>query len=133
MINKRKVSSGYLRSLSAFMLIVGFLAFGSCPLKKAIHTLIYGSNQTEQAGAGHEKNLASVICLGSENSFTKKMALPERQIEVTSPAFIAIIFTTFWAIWSLFRSEAHAFSFRGTSPESISPVPVYLRNRVLLI
>lgn len=133
MINKLKVSSGFLRSLSAFMLIVSFLALGSCPLKKAIHTLIYDSNQTEQAGAGHEKNLASVICLGSENSLTKKMALPERQTETTAPALIAIIFTAFWAIWSLFRSEAHAFSFRDATPERISPVPAYLRNRALLI
>ena len=133
MINKLRQPSGYLRSLSAFMLIVGFLVLGSCPLKKAIHTLVKGSGQTEQAGAGHEKNLASVICLGSENSFIKKMALPERQTETTSPAFIAIIFTTFWTIWSLFRSQAHDFSFRDGSPESISPVPVYLRNRVLLI
>ena len=133
MIPRLKDISGHFRFLSVFVLIASFLVLGSCPLKKAIQVLLNGSAQTEHTGTGHGKSLASLLCVGGESSFSKKMSLPERPAETNVPLLIGILFTAFWAIWSVSRSGSKSLSFRQSGFLAIYPVPLYLRNRTFRI
>ena len=133
MIRRLKDISGPFRFLSVFVLIGSFLVLGSCPMKKAIQVLLNGSAQTEHTGTGHGKSLASVLCVSGESSLSKKMSLPERQAETSAPVLIGILFTAFWAIWSVLRSGSQCLSFRESGCLAIYPVPLYLKNRTFRI
>ena len=133
MIKRLKSSSDIFRSLSVFVLILSFLVLGSCPVKKAIHTLIKGGIESTNQGTGTEKNLAQIFCAGTENTFGKKLAMPERITTVSAPAVTAVIFTVFWAAWSLLWPESSNFTFQEPSLLVLDSVPTYLRNRILLI
>ena len=133
MIAGLKDISVHFRFFSVFVLIASFLMLGSCPMKKAIQVLLNGSAQTEQTGTGNGKSLASVICVGGESSFSKKMTLPERPTEANAPLLTAVLITTFWAIWALFKSESQIFFLREPNLSLLHSVPLYLRNRTFLI
>ena len=133
MIKRLKLSSDIFRSLSVFVLILSFVVLGSCPLKKAIHTLVKDSVESTNHDTGTEKSLSQVVCAGTENTFSKKLAMPERVTELSAPAFTAIIFTAFWAAWSLLAPESSNFTFQEPSLLVLDSVPTYLRNRILLI
>lgn len=133
MVRQLKGFSRKIGFLSVFLLIISFLVLGSCPLKKAIHVYLNGTNQTEQTGGGQGKNLASVICVGGESSFSKKMSLPERPTEANAPLFTAVLITAFWAISAMFKSDSLILFSREREPLPLYSVPLYLRNRTFLI
>lgn len=133
MIHRFKDISGHFRFFSVFLLIASFLVLGSCPLKKAIQVLLYGSAQVEHTGTGNGKSLASVLCVGGESSLGKKMFLPARQAETNATLLVGILFIAVWAIWSVWRSGSQSLSFRESDSLAIYPVPIYLRNRIFRI
>jgi hypothetical protein len=118
------------RFLSVFFLVVSFLVLGSCPMKKSLQVLLNDSAQTEHSGPGHGKSLASVLCVGGESSFSKKLALPERPIDANAPLFTALIITAFWYS---FKSDSREVFLGESNSSSYQPVPLYLRNRTFLI
>ena len=133
MIPRFKDIYRHFRFFSVFLLIASFLVLGSCPLKKAIQVLLNGSAQTEHTGTGHGKSLASVLCVGGESSFSKKMSLPERQADTNAPLLVGILFIAFWAIWSVSGSGSQSLSFRESGSLSIYHLPLYLRNKTFRI
>jgi len=133
MIDGFKQFSGNFRSLSVFALIVSFLMLGSCPLKRAVQVMLDRSVETEHTGVKHKNSFTSVVCLDSESSFSNKMSLPERQAENSASVFTAILFTAFWFVWSLFKSDSQFFRFRDFRSVSLESVPLYLRNCTFII
>lgn len=132
MIKRIKEFSGISSSLSIFVLIVSFLLLGSCPLKKAFQVLLKAPVETGHTNSGNGKSLAAKVCFAAESNFSK-ILLPQRKTGANAPLFFTILFTSFWDIQYLFKSGTQPFSFGEPSPIHLHFVPVYLRNRTLLI
>lgn len=122
------------RSTIGLSLILVFLGLGSCPVKKAFHALLEESSGKEQTQDRFDKARSSVniTCNSADNSISQKLSLPERAFTLShSPEFFLTTFLRFD-----FPSLDRGYKLKYNQElSSINPdaVPVYLRNRILLI
>lgn len=133
MYHPAKIYPQKLRPAIVLLLLVAFLLLSYCPLRRTIQALIKGIHQTEQTKASNGTQLTSKICLGFVNDTNEKLILAEPKSGNRAIAFEFIAVLIFYVISSFFAiSREHrinGFFFRGL-PVTI---PLYLKNRVLLI
>jgi hypothetical protein len=111
-----------MRLLSAFLLITAFVALSYCPLRRTIQNLISGTHETEQSGTGRQ--VATVVCQG---------IMAEPKPEIIIPVFTTIVLLLFYSIRQFASSESDFIFQRTFSIAYLTSVPIYLRNRILLI
>lgn len=125
--------SGNFRTLSVLALVVSFLVLGSCPLRKAVLSLMNSTVTTEQGSPKHTSSLSPVVCVASGSSFTNKMTLPEPQAENKASIFTAILLIAFWSVRSSLKSDSQLFRDGKLLTLSAKSVPLYLRNNTFII
>lgn len=125
--------SGNFRTLSVLVLVVSFLVLGSCPLRKAVLSLMNSTVTTEQGSPKHTSSLFPVVCVASESSFTNKMTFPEPQAENKASIFTAILLIAFWSVRSSLKSDSQLFRGGKLLTLSAKSVPLYLRNNTFII
>lgn len=133
MISRLKEFSENFRKLSVFILVLSFILLGSCPLKKAVQSMLEGLVETEHTGLKYTNSFSSVVCLDSERSFINKITLPERQAENIPSISTAILFAAFWSAWRLFKSRSITIRVRDFRSVSLKTVPLYLRNSTFIL
>lgn len=133
MFNRQLKYLNRLRSLPVFLLIGAFLVLSYCPLRTSIQDLLKSIHRTEQANAGHNKKLVFVVCPGVVNSADTKLTLPEPAFDISILAFTPIDLTSFYPLWGFSSTEKDLTFYRDVSLHSLNTVPLYLRNRILLI
>ena len=118
--------------LTGLLLIFAFLTLSYCPLRRAIQDLIKGTPQTEHAKTVNGLQPVSVICLGFANSANEKLILPETKFETRTPlggiGLLVFYFISSFLATARFTIIQIDF-FRNVN----SPIPLYLKNRMLLI
>jgi hypothetical protein len=121
-----------LQPLTGFVLILAFLLLSYCPLRRAIQDLIKGKLQpTEQAKTKGSRPV-SQICLGFVNSANEKLILSQPESEIRTP-LVVISLVIFYFIWSSLAVGRVTLVQIYFSRTVSSPVPLYLKNRRLLI
>ena len=133
MLNRQLKYLNRLRALPVFLLIGAFLVLSYCPLRTSIQDLLKSTRQTEQANAGHNKKLVFVVCPGVVNSADTKLTLPEPAFDNSILAVTSIDLTSFYSLWGFSSTEKDLPFYRDVSLNTVNPVPLYLRNRLLLI
>lgn len=119
-----------IRPLSAFLLMTAFLLLSYCPLRRTIQNLIKGTQETEKSADGRQAGLA--ICQGIIDSSGSTFNVPEPKSAVNVPIFTAIVLSLFYSIRRLLPSERLVLQ-RKSLVAYRNAVPIYLRNRILLI
>jgi len=120
-----------MRPLSAFLLVTAFLVLSYCPIRRTIQHLIKGPQETEQSDAGRQ--VASTVCRGIIDGSGTKITMPEPKSEVSIPMFTAIVLSLFYAVWIFFCFNRSITFHRKLLGAYLNSVPIYLRNRLLLI
>lgn len=128
-MNKSHSTFWKTRPVAALALILLFLTLGSCPVKKVFRISFFSNGPTEQK-AGEAATRNDVSCTYSEKSAVKASVNPERTRNPVPPAMELLVFTPpLMGLLPVVRAHPHPV----LSPENLQPVPVYLRNRTLLI
>lgn len=117
--------------LSAFLLIAAFLVLSYCPLRRTIQHLLKDPHETEQSGVGRQ--MASAVCQGIIDGSDTKITMPEPKSKISIPVFTAIVLSLFYAIWRFCCSNRSIAFQRKFLAAYLNSVPIYLRNRILLI
>lgn len=127
MIRSEKIRQN-LHSCTSLVLVLIFLVLSSCPVRNVLFSYLK-KGHVEQKSTEGTKIAAHDMCAGS--SFSRIIPSPERISHNIPAALAAVLFTAFLACFDLFRKVIHRFF----SPPAFSsdPVPIYLRNGVLLI
>jgi hypothetical protein len=129
MIRSGKIRQS-LHSFTGLLLVLIFLVLSSCPVRNAFFSYLQKAHGgVEQKSTGGTKITAHDMCAGS--SFSKIIPSPERISNNAPTVLAAVLFTAFLAFFDLFKKIIHRFF----SPPAFksNPVPIYLRNNVLLI
>lgn len=129
-MNKSDITFWKTRSMAAFALILLFLTLGSCPVKKVFQFSFFSNAPTEQKAGTEASGRIDVSCTYSEKSVVKAPVQPDRASNPVPPAPEFLIFT---ALLLLLLPVSLTRAYPVLSPENLQPVPVYLRNRTLLI
>ena len=116
--------------MAAFALILLFLTLGSCPVKKVFQFSFFSNAPTEQKAGTEASGRIDVSCTYSEKSVVKAPVQPDRASNPVPPAPEFLIFT---ALMLLLLPVSLTRAYPVLYPETLQPVPVYLRNRTLLI
>ena len=111
-----------MRPLSAILLMTAFLLLSHCLLRRTIQNLINGTHEIEQPGTGRQG--ATVVCQG---------IIAEPKPEITIPVFTTIVLLLFCSVGQFASSERDFIFQRTFSIAYLNSVPIYLRNRILLI
>lgn len=122
-----------IKSTIGFSLIFIFLGLGSCPVKKAFHAFleeVSGKVQIQDR-FDRAKNLVNLACNSADDSLTQKF-LPEREFTLShSPDFFLTTFLRFdFSSFEKGYNLKYDLDITSSYPDA---VPVYLRNRILLI
>ena len=129
-MNKSDITFWKTRSLGAFALILLFLTLGSCPVKKVFQFSFLPNAPTEQKTGSEASGRIDVSCTYSEKTAVKASVNPYRTSNQVPPAPELLIFKALlMALLPVSLTRAYPLLF----PENLQPVPVYLRNRTLLI
>lgn len=127
------ILSRNIKSTIGFSLIFVFLGLGSCTVKKAFHIFLEEFPGTAQNQDMFNSTKISVnIKCSADGSLTQKLSLPERGFTLSHspyfflPTFLRFDFPTFEKGYNLKYDLEIAYSYSDA-------VPVYLRNRILLI
>jgi hypothetical protein len=121
-----------LQPLTGLLLIFAFLMLSYCPLRRAIQDLVKGTHPTDQAKTVKGLQPVSAICLGFVNSANEKLILPETKFEARTPLG-AIGLLVFYFIWSFLATSRFTTIQIDVFRNVITPIPLYLKNRRLLI
>lgn len=124
------ILSRYLKTTIGFSLILVFLGLGSCPVKKAFLEEFSGTEQNQDIFNG-TKISVNVKC-SADDRLTQKLSLPEREFTLThSPYFFLPTFLRFdFSSFEKGYNSKYDLEITSSYPDA---VPVYLRNRLLLI
>jgi len=118
-----------LRSITSLMVIVIFLALGFCPLRNALCALAHPVSQnTNMKAPAYAKIIAHDDCLTAV--FSQAIAFQKQLLNGNALIFAGILLMAFCAC-GIFREIAPHYS-KITVPYP-NVVPIYLKNRVLLI
>ena len=128
------ILSRNIKSTIGFSLIFVFLGLGSCPVKKAFHAFleeVSGKVQNQDRN-DRAKNSVNITCNSADDSLTQKLSLPEREFTLShSPGFFLTTFLRFdFPSFEKGYNLKHDLEITSSYPDA---VPVYLRNRILLI
>lgn len=119
------------RLLSVFLLITAFLLLSFCPLRKTLKSLLTGTHQTEQSGT--QRHPASAACQGTVDNSGTKFTIREPKPGIDIPVLKTPFLTYCYFIWRFSFSE-RGFVFQQKLPIAyLSSIPIYLKNRILLI
>lgn len=119
------------RLLSASVFIMAFLVLSYCPLRRAIQDLLKGTTNTEQQATGRQA--AFVVCQGTIDNSAAKFTLPHPKPGISTLVFAAVIVSLFYTFYRFFYSERALDFQRKFSVACLNSVPIYLKNRILLI
>ena len=120
-----------LRYLSGLLMILGFFVFGSCPVRNAISSLINDTSQnTEQKNAGNSNVISNHTCTGYTPDNVTLFHGGTSSVNPSLP-LLAVIVTPVFPPLHLFNKIS--FLHEVVSAPSVNSIPIYLRNRVLLI
>lgn len=120
-----------IRPLSASLLIIAFLVLSYCPLRRTIQNLIKGTYKTEQAGNGQQA--APVVCQGIIDRPGAKFTIPQPNPGISIPKVIIIVLSLFYPVRQFPCSEKGVVIQQEFLVAYLNSVPIYLRNRILLI
>jgi hypothetical protein len=129
MLSQKTMQS--LRYLGGLLVILGFFVFGSCPVRNAISSLINDTSQnTEQKNAGNANVISNHTCTGytSDNITLFHDGTPS--VNPSLP-LLAVPVTALFPAPPLFNKISFLHDVR--SAPGVNSIPLYLRNRVLLI
>lgn len=114
----------------ALLLIVVFLGLGSCPVKKAFHTVLGSPALSLHAGKGP----VAAACSGAEKSFSQDLSSPQPGVTFTPSLLPAGFLSSFpdFGIAPLAGKQQALYS-GSRALLHLKTVPVYLKNRSLLI
>lgn len=119
------------RLTSASVFITVFLVLSYCPLRRAIQDLLKGTTETQQQATGPQAAL--VVCQGIIDNSAAKFTLPHPKPGISIPVFAAVIVSLFYTIYRFFCVERVLNFQRKFSVAYLNSVPIYLKNRILLI
>lgn len=106
-----------------------FLLLGSCPAKKAFQSFL-DPLPKEQSALGKGKSALSSPCT-TDNSFAEQIALSERTLTVNSTFLVLAVFFVF--PFPFINERLNKSFYRVFVKAAPDPVPVFLRNRSILI
>ena len=129
MLSEKTMQS--LRYLSGLLIMLGFFVFGSCPVRNAIRSLINDSSQnTEQKNSGSANVVSNNACTGYTSDEISLFHDGASSVNPTLP-LLAV------PVSALFPDLPHFNKINVLDDTLSAPgansVPIYLRNRVLLI
>jgi len=111
------------------VIILGFFVFGSCPVRNAISSLIDDTSQnTEQINAGNTKGISNNTCTGYTSDEISLFHDGTSSVDPTSPLLAVPVTALFPPLFNKINVLHDALSAPG-----VNSIPIYLRNRVLLI
>ncbi|WP_353718295.1 hypothetical protein [Dyadobacter sp. 676] len=119
------------RLLSVFLLITSLLVLSYCPLRKTVQSLLTGTRQTEQSAA--QRYLASAACQGTNDSSGTKVTIGEPKPGIDTPVLKTRLFAYGYLIRRFSFSERGFVFGRKISIAYLNSIPIYLKNRILLI
>lgn len=110
-----------LRYLCGLLIILGFFVFGSCPVRRALNSLINDTSQNTEQNKACTGYTSDEISLFHDGTSSVDPSLPLLAVPVTAlfpglPLFNGI-------------NVLHD----ALSASCVDPIPIYLRNRALLI
>jgi hypothetical protein len=120
----------YLRYLSGLLIILGFFVFGSCPVRNAISSLINDTSQNaEQKNTGTANGISKNTCTGY---ISDDIAVIHDGTSSVNPSLplLPVLATAHFAALPLFYKGGF---WHGRSEPGVFSIPIYLRNRVLLV
>lgn len=127
------ILSRNVKSTIGFSLIFLFLGLGSCPVKKAFHAFLEELSGKEQNQDIFNRTKISVnVQCSADDSLTQKLSLPEPEFTLSHspdfflPTLLSFDFSSFEKGYNL----KYNLEITSSYPDA---VPVYLRNRILLI
>jgi hypothetical protein len=120
-----------LRYLSGLLIILGFFVFGSCPVRNTISSLINDTSQnTKQKNAGNANIISNNTCTGYTSDNITFFYEEASSVNPSLP-LLAVLVTAFFLALHLFNKIDFLHDVR--SAPGVNSIPIYLRNRVLLI
>ena len=129
MLSQRTMQS--LRYLGGLLVILGFFVFGSCPVRNSISSLINDTSQNpEQKDAGNANVISNNTCTGYTSDEISFLYDGTSSVNPTSP-LLAVPVTALFPGLPLFNKINVLHD--ALSAPGVNSIPIYLRNRVLLI
>ena len=129
MLSQKTMQS--LRCLSGLLIILGFFVFGSCPVRNAISSLINDSSQnTEQKNSGSANVISNKSCTGYTSDEISLFHDGTSSVNPTLP-LLAVPVSALFPHPSLYN-KINVLDDTLSAP-GVNTIPIYLRNRVLLI
>jgi hypothetical protein len=129
MLSQRTLQS--LRYLGGLLIILGFFVFGSCPVRNAISSLINDTSQNpEQKNAGNANVISNNTCTGYTSDEISLFYDRTSSVDPSLP-LLAVHVTTLFPGSPLFNKINVPHD--ALSTPGVNSIPLYLRNRVLLI
>ena len=120
-----------LRYLGGLLIILGFFVFGSCPVRNAISSLINDTSQNQgQKNAGNANVISNHTCTGYTSDNITLFNDGTSSVNPTLP-LLAVPVTALFPDPPLFNKIDVLHD--ALSAPGVNSIPIYLRNRVLLI
>ena len=120
-----------LRYFGGLLIILGFFVFGSCPIRNAISSLINDTSQTtEQKNAGTATAVSNHTCTGYTSDDVTLFHDGSSSVNPSLPLFAVLVTAAFPGRQLLNNIP---LQHDVVSVPGVNSIPIYLRNRALLI
>ncbi|MFC0517605.1 hypothetical protein ACFFGT_25555 [Mucilaginibacter angelicae] len=121
-----------IRSSLSLMMMVIFLVLGYCPVRNTLCSIANHSPQSKEQKAPRDiKAVVDEVC-NAYNSGDKIIPYQEAASKTAVPLLLAIIVAAVFFVGIGLLKKVSVL-YRNIATRSLSPIPLYLANRALLI